>query len=65
MKKLKKLALNRETLRHLTPEHLAGVKGGTSTVCTMACTWGCTGTCSCTCGTGTCAGSNNCTTNEN
>lgn len=44
MKKLKKLQLNRETLRNLTLDKLAAVQGGDwwdSITCSFACTVGC------------------------
>lgn len=62
MKTLKKLTLNRETLRNLTAEILADVKGG-SDACTYGCTLLCSGECSNMCTTAT--GSNNCTKNVN
>lgn len=42
MKKLKKLQLNRETVRNLSPDNLATVHGGTGTYgCTLGCSYGC------------------------
>lgn len=56
MKKLKKLELNRETLRNLTPDNLALAHGGATqgTACTFSCTCGCSAD--------GCGGTNNCTT---
>lgn len=55
MKKLKKLELNRETLRNLTPNNLMLARGGATEVCTFSCTCGCSAAPGC-------AGTNNCTT---
>jgi hypothetical protein len=57
MKKLKKLELNRETLRNLTTENLALARGGATqgTACTFSCTCGCSAAAGC-------GGTNNCTT---
>lgn len=66
MKKLaKKLALSRETLRHLQTPHLRQIHGAESGTCptdcayTAACTVGCTDTCTCT-NTAECPETNTC-----
>ena len=56
-KTLKKLQLNKETLRNLNAGQLEAVVGG-SAACTLGCTWGCSGAQGC-------VGTNNCTTHEN
>jgi hypothetical protein len=67
-KNLKRLRLSRETLRHLQPRALGGVKGGGGETYEIDTTCACTDTCdtcapggcgtgTCGCGTGTC----NCT----
>ncbi len=47
MKKVRKLSLNKETVRHLTNEELKGVAGGATHNCTNANT--CPATCPTTC----------------
>lgn len=56
-KKMKKLQLNKETLRNLNSTQLEAAVGA-SLACTLGCTWGCSGAQGC-------AGTNNCTTHEN
>ena len=54
-KKIRKLSLNKETVRHLTDEELRGVAGGTGNTCGNTCASTCDSTCASTCPS-TCSG---------
>ncbi len=65
MKKMKKLVLNRETLRVLDSNGLAKVGGGATASCNGTCpaSWDCGGSALCSAGCSAapgCAGTNNC-----
>ncbi len=56
MKKVRKLKLNKETVRRLTDEELKGVAGGNQTQHGHTCTCTCTETCPDVCPGDTCRG---------